>query len=100
MARCSRSSRLTREPGRTALRRASTLEADYGPDRELGLRQPRLTETERIAEITAVFVVQRGRLETDVRTYADVAPREVVEAASVINRQLGFRLQIVGAEKR
>src|SRR5687767_14263319 len=67
---------------------------------DLDLLQGILTEAERIAEAARVFVVQHGRLVSEVASKTDRLPGEVFDAPAEAERELGLGLAIVRAEKR
>ena len=52
------------------------------PGGDLDLLQGALTETERVAEVAGIFVVQDRRRISDVSTEADRFPRKVLDSAA------------------
>jgi hypothetical protein len=64
------------------------------PGRELDLLKSALAETERIAEVAGIFVVERGGLVSEVHPKAASLPREVLHSAAKAPRELGLGLKV------
>ena len=86
------------EPRRESSPVPGSSEAHDHRGRGLNLIQRPLTEPERIAEVAGLFVVEHRRLVSNLPANADVAPREVFDAAAESERELGLGFEVVGAE--